>query len=342
MSTIIKRGNVWHYQWCIHGKARRKSLKTSDEATAKRLQKVYDVRLEQMAQGLAPAKAPLLDALDEWFVAQQGHLKPRSIAAYSDHLRHIRAWIETTELKYCHQLTRIHVDDFVTEQHKHFSPKTVDDQMSVLRACLNWLWKSKRLESLPVREWPRIKTVSKTPGRLKNYTRDEIARLDEYFRWRPFWPVFRFTIFTGARREEVHNVRAGDVHFSDGVIWLRSGKTESDVTDQMRPVGIDDAILPVLMDRCRGRGPDDLLFPELLQHSRNWPHNEMRKACAALNIGYKRFHGLRHSYATYLLEGGASPRAVMDAMGHKRIETTLKYAHLVKMADVKKLGYDLK
>ena len=32
----------------------------------------------------------------------------------------------------------------------------------------------------------------------------------------------------------------------------------------------------------------------------------------------------------------------MDAMGHKRIETTLKYAHLVKMADVKKLGYGLK
>lgn len=32
----------------------------------------------------------------------------------------------------------------------------------------------------------------------------------------------------------------------------------------------------------------------------------------------------------------------MDALGHKRIETTLKYAHLVKMADVKKLGYKLK
>lgn len=85
--------------------------------------------------------------------------------------------------------------------------------------------------------------------------------------------------------------------------------------------------------------PEELLFPEFLDHSRNWPHIQMQQACAALGIGHKRFHGLRHSYASYLLDGGEDILRVMDAMGHRRLETTQRYLHRVRRADVSKLGY---
>ena len=38
------------------------------------------------------------------------------------------------------------------------------------------------------------------------------------------------------------------------------------------------------------------------------------------------FHCLRHSFATWHVESGTQMRVLMTLMGHKRIETTLRYA----------------
>ncbi|MFR8041552.1 tyrosine-type recombinase/integrase [Clostridium butyricum] len=47
------------------------------------------------------------------------------------------------------------------------------------------------------------------------------------------------------------------------------------------------------------------------------------------NIEYRKFHSLRHTYATRLFEAGVHPKTVQKLMGHSDITTTLNiYTHV--------------
>jgi integrase/recombinase XerC len=92
--------------------------------------------------------------------------------------------------------------------------------------------------------------------------------------------------------------------------WLRQGRPLRVATD-----GSSD---PALFLGARGRRLDPRSVRRLLD----------RRVAAAGLPGHLGPHGLRHSAATHLLEGGADLRSVQEMLGHATLATTQIYTHV--------------
>jgi site-specific recombinase XerD len=141
------------------------------------------------------------------------------------------------------------------------------------------------------------------------------------------------TLFsTGVRISELLNIKMADIDKSGRIFIKGKGKKERFVYLTPRAQRWIKKYLEI-----RGKNDSPYLFipyrgknvsQKNKKISPNYLEGKVKKYRELLGLNIPiTVHGIRHAFATYLAESGASPAAIQILLGHESLDTTTRYVH---------------
>jgi len=195
-------------------------------------------------------------------------------------------------------------------------PSTINRDLAVLSSALSWA-----IEKKWIRSRPRIKLPTPYNTMQRFLTREEAKRLIKEC---PLYlqRIVRTALATGMRRGEILAMRWRWVDLAYRVISIPGQHTKN---GKMRPVPINndcEAVLLEVEDRAVLGGPV-LHAPSIKKVKADF-----RKARDRAGLRGLRFHDLRHTFASWLVQAGEDLYTVAEILGHQDVKMTRRYAHL--------------
>lgn len=174
---------------------------------------------------------------------------------------------------------------------------------------------------------PRARAPQKLPQIL---SREEIERLFVAATQFKHRVLLMTTYGAGLRVSEVCALKIGDIDSQRMTIRVEQGKGNKDRYSLLSPRLLKDLRHYWQMDRPRmwlfpaARSADRPMSPPTAQKIYYLARDKAKitKRCG--------IHGLRHAFATHLLEAGTDVHTIQRLMGHGDIQTTMRYFHLAQ------------
>jgi integrase len=155
--------------------------------------------------------------------------------------------------------------------------------------------------------------------------------------WSPVYTVAVLGLNTGMRHSEIRRLKCKQIHAAGRVLTVGESKTEAGAG---RAVPLNQrawAAVEMWMARFPNRKPEDYVFPACenghIDPSKpitNW-RTAWHNACAEAELPGLRFHDLRHTAATKLLESGVPFAVVAELLGWSAataVRMAKRYGHI--------------
>jgi len=134
--------------------------------------------------------------------------------------------------------------------------------------------------------------------------------------------AIRLLMFTGARLNEILRLRWDEVDLESGILRLKDSKTGAKAIFLNKPAVEVLEALPQLLDNPYVIAGDKE-GAYLVNLEKPW--DAIRELAKIEGV---RIHDLRHTFASYAVQGGMSLEMIGALLGHSQASTTKRYAHL--------------
>lgn len=208
------------------------------------------------------------------------------------------------------------VERYKAKRKAEVSPATVNRGLACLRTMFNKAIEWGKLETSPLRA---VKKLKEPPGRERILSAAEAARLVECA-GAGVRPVLIVALNTGMRRNEILSLKWANVDLVRGYIFIEDSKS-----GKSRKLPMNSAVSSAFMQL-----PHVSVFvffnPETKDHIKD-VKTAFHAACRRAEIRGLRFHDLRHTAASKMIEAGVDLVTVSKILGHASIQMTMRYAH---------------
>lgn len=342
--SVYKRGAVYWYEFSFAGSRVRESSKSSSRTLAREAERARRRELEQSFNRIQRPRAAQMFSLatEEWLQAKAAHLSSRSVAIERANLKHLVPVFGRL------LLCDISGDEIARYQEVRLregaAPKTVNLEVGTVRAVLrkNRMWAA-------IQPDVRMLRVSDDVGRA--ISREEEARLltaCRDSRSRSLYPAVVLALHTCMRYSEIRLLRWNQIDLASRTVTVGKSKTESGAG---RMIPLNDrafAVLSFWAGLFAARQPEHCVFPlerygatgngfaaAMVQSSNPYkPIGRWKESWESVKIraGVRcRFHDLRHTGCTRMLEAGVPFSVLATIMGWSASTTVRmakRYGHI--------------
>jgi len=244
---------------------------------------------------LASERVLIGQAIQHWLTEEVAHQKAKERTKANAYA--LADWVEGRPLTEIHKVAEAYKRD----NRARLTNSSINRRLAVLKRVGNLAYKRWGWLAEPLAQ--KIELLPEDPGRERYLDRGELATLLRAIPDRTARRAVLLAAFTGLRRGELVRLRA--VHIQGDLIYVRQGKT-----GRSRTVPAVDHIRFALRRLPLGAHADTLTH-----------------AVHAAMPG-TRFHDLRHTAASMLIQAGVPLYTVGTILGHSDARTTKRYAHL--------------
>lgn len=221
-----------------------------------------------------------------------------------------------------HEVQQFHNDLVTVEK---LAPATADHHVVYLRRVLSLAVQWEFLEKNVLANIPLMKVDNKVERYLSD---DEVKRLVDVLTTDLAFGasyLLLYLLSTGARLNEAMQAKWDQVDLEKGIWRIPATNSKSKKT---RSVPLNDSAIWVL-GQLWTKGKHEYLF---VNEATKKPWVTITRAWyrlrAKAGIENLRVHDLRHSFASFLVNGGRSLYEVQQILGHSDPKVTMRYAHL--------------
>ncbi len=367
MGVRVKKCRKSWYVFIYHH-GQRKAKHVGSREAAEKVRREIEARLAMGDLGVLSPEASGIPTLADYVATWQKHYAAREMKPSTAHFydQFLRLYVlPTFGASGLDQIRRDAVKRWITAlTAKGLARNTVRLAVASLRCVLNVAIEDGLLVSNPAQRLGRLIKSEKPERQATALTAEEVTRLlNGAKQFCPkHYPFFLTAVRAGLREGELVSLKWDDIQFGDGseeanryILVQRTYDRRTHkflTTKSKRPRRVDmsrelrDALLQ-LRDRAlmkagqRGRENfgNELVFPSeagTILDITNLVSRHFLPLLKHVGIRRVRFHDLRHTFGSLLIEAGAPLTYVRDQMGHSSIKVTVDtYGHMVPGSNVR-------